>query len=157
MSKVAREESLNPEIRHLALNILNQYNTKSHNYLDEAWAIGDFVKKKVNYLRDPSTSELLQSPTMMARQIESNGKCFGDCDDMALLIACLLIAVGCEPYFRAVRYEPGYTHFNHIYVVVIDKNFSDNKSKRLSIDAIVKDKPIGYEIEHYSGQDFKIV
>lgn len=157
MSRTARRASLNPKSRQFALNILDLYHTNSHHYLDECWAIGDFVKKKVKYVRDPATSELLQCPLMMMDRINEQGFCHGDCDDMALLIATLIIAVGGEPVFRAVRYKDEYDHYNHIYVVVIDNNINDNGYQRLAIDAIMKDKPIGYEVPHSSGDDFKIV
>ena len=157
MSKTAINSSLNPKARQFALNILDQYYTDSHNYLDECWAIGDFVKKSVKYVRDPAVSELLQCPILMIDRINEQGHAHGDCDDMSLLIATLILAIGGEPIYRAVRYKNDYDHYNHIYVVVIDTNLKDNQYRRLAIDAIMKDKNIGYEVPHTSGDDFKIV
>src|SRR5271166_3585897 len=53
MQKVAHNRSGDPLIRKLALNILQYYQVASNNFLDESLAIGDYVKQKVRYVRDP--------------------------------------------------------------------------------------------------------
>jgi hypothetical protein len=90
----------------------------------------------------------------MIQDLQQN-RAAGDCDDMALLIATLILAIGGQPYFRTVRYRGNGGPFNHIYVVVYDANYQGGKV-RLPIDAIVKDQPIGYEMPHASGQEFEV-
>jgi hypothetical protein len=160
MKKMAREYSRHDLVKRLATNILHYQNIPSHHYLDEARAIGEFVKKHIRYVKDPVGTESLQAPDMMIRMMKDVGYAMGDCDDMALLSAALLMSIGIRPRFRAIRYREGSANYNHIYVVVYEKNVanSDNPgpTRRLVIDCIIKDKQIGYEIKHASGDEFPV-
>lgn len=155
MKKVARERSGHPLVRTLAINILNYYGTDSHNFVDEAKAIGDYVKQNVKYVRDADGIEQLTDPLTMIDQLQKKAA-RGDCDDISLLIATLLLAIGHRPYFACVRYYDHTGNFNHIYVIDYDKNYGDNNTKRIVLDGIIKDKPIGAELDHLSGEEFEI-
>ena len=154
MKKVARLRSGDPLLRKLALNILAQYGVKSHHFVDEALAIGDYVRSRVRYVRDPDGIEYLQDPIDMVKHIQSN-TAQGDCDDMSLLTATLLLAIGHQPLFRAVRYEQPLGNFNHIYVVVYEKN-PYGKEERIVLDCILKDRPIGSEVRHMNGEEYAV-
>lgn len=154
MKKVARLRSSDPLLRKLALNILQHYRVPSHNFVEEALAIGDYVKDKVRYVRDPEGVEYLTDPKDLIKQIQE-GLAQGDCDDMALLTATLLLAVGHEPYFRAVRYQDSFGPYNHIYVVDYDRNYH-SQEMRVVLDCILKDRPIGSEVEHMNGDEYAI-
>ena len=160
MRKMARDYSRHDLVKRLATNIIHYYKIPSHHYFEEARAIGQFVKEHVRYVKDPVGMESLQAPDMMIRMMEESGYAMGDCDDMSLLIASLLMSIGIHPKFRAVRYHPNCPHYNHIYVVVYENNISDSlnpgPTKRLVLDAIVKDKPIGFEMPHTSGKEYPV-
>lgn len=155
MRKIAREFSNHPKIRKLALNIIDTYQIPSHEHLREAWAIGDWVQKNVKYVKDIDDIETLHSPLMLIEQIEQMGYTRGDCDDMSLLIATLLLSIGIKPKFRTVRYRQSSGPYNHIYVTVYDNNYKQKK-QRLVIDAIFKDQPIGFEVRHQSGKEHEV-
>jgi hypothetical protein len=159
MIRVARLRASDPLPRKLALNILADYQVPSNNFADESLAIGDFVKKNVRYVRDPDGLEYLQDPIDLINQMKTSAQsgniAQGDCDDMALLIATLLLSIGHTPYFRAVRYKGGYDHYNHIYVVDYDRNQGGGKV-RIVLDAIMKQYPIGYEVPSQSGDEFEV-
>lgn len=154
MKKIAREKSGDPTIRRLALNILHDYGVGSMQYIDEALAIGDYVKNKVRYVRDPDGIEYLQDPLDLVKHVQQ-GIAQGDCDDMALFAATLLLSVGHQPFFRAVRYYEPVGNYNHIYVIVYEKNMY-GKKERVVLDCILKDKPIGFEIGHSTGEEFEV-
>lgn len=154
MKKIARKMSGDPTIRRLALNILEHYRVGSMQYVDEAKAIGDYVKNKVRYVRDPEGIEYLQDPLDLVKHIQQ-GLAQGDCDDMSLLTATLLLSIGHKPYFKAVRYYEPIGNYNHIYVVVYEKNLY-GKTERIVLDCILKDKPIGFEINHNTGEEFEV-
>lgn len=160
MRKMAREGSKNPLVRRLATNILDYHKIPSHHYLDEARAIGAFVQQHVRYVKDIAGVETLHAPDMLIRMMSDAGYTAADCDDMALLIASMLLSIGIVPKFRAVRYRTTSGPYNHIYVVVYENNISDTMNpgptKRMALDAIVKDRPIGFEIPHASGDEFDI-
>jgi len=154
MIRAARKTAALPIIRECAIHILNSYGVNSMNYKDECIAIGDWVKKNVRYVRDPEDIELLTDPVTMIDKI-SRGIARGDCDDMALLIATLLLSIGHQPFFRCVRYRSNTGNYNHIYVVCYEKN-RQTRPERIVLDAIIKWKPMGYEVPHASGDEFKV-
>ncbi len=90
----------------------------------------------------------------MVKMIQED-KAQGDCDDMALLTATLLLAVGHQPLFRAVRYEQPMGNYNHIYTIVYDRNLRGPK-QRVVLDCILKDQEIGSEIRHVNGEDYAV-
>lgn len=154
MKKVARLRSGDPLVRKLALKIVNDYHVPSHHFIDEALALGDFVKNNVRYVRDPEDIEYLADPIDLIKQMQ-NGTAQGDCDDMSLLVATLLLSIGHNPYFRAVRYESSSGNYNHIYVVVYEQNMKSPR-ERIVLDCILKDRPIGSEVNHVSGDEFDV-
>lgn len=154
MRLLARKRAGDPRVREAALAILRAAGTSSHDYLSEALAVGDYVKSRVSYVRDPDNIEHLQDPVLMLRDIDA-GRAAGDCDDMSLLIATLLLSIGCQPWFRTVRYSGSTGAYNHIYVVAYEGNYHQPK-RRVVLDAILKDRPIGSEIPHTSGDEYKV-
>jgi hypothetical protein len=154
MIKVARERAGHPIIRHTALKILEYNQIPSQDHAKEALALGDFVKEHVTYRRDPEDVEYLQDPIMLIDQI-NRGVATGDCDDMSLLIATLLLATGGKPFFRAVRYDSIWGNYNHIYVVAYEQNWRE-PVVRIVLDGILKRYPIGTEVPHKSGDEFPV-
>jgi len=154
MIKVARLRSRHPLVRELALRILEHYRVPSQDYIKEAFAIADYIKNKVRYVRDINGVETLHDPITMIDQMR-RGQAQGDCDDMSLLIATLLLSIGHQPFFRVVRYYEGNGPYQHIYVVVYDKDWR-KPNKRLVLDAIMKRSKIGYEVPHISGKEYKV-
>jgi hypothetical protein len=154
MKRVAQERKSHPLVRELALRILEHAKVKSHNYIDEAMAIGQYVKDKVRYVRDIQGVEQLHDPLTLIDQLKRN-QAHGDCDDMSLLIATLLLSIGHKPFYRIVRYKEGSGSYQHIYVVVYEKNYGQDKPSRVVLDAILKRKPIGSEVPHVSGKEIR--
>lgn len=154
MRRVARQRMTHPLVRQLALHILNEAGTDSHFYADESKAIGDYVKTHVKYVKDPHGVEQLHDPILMIEKL-FQGKARGDCDDMSLLIATLLLSIGHQPYFKMVRYKSSSGPYQHIYVVDYTRNGRTPK-KRIVLDAIMKDKPIGFEVPHVSGDEIPV-
>ena len=153
MKKVAHQRKGHPLVRKLAENIINLYKTGSQDFYDEAYAIGDWVKQVVPYAKDPKGVEMLQDPITMIDKLKRN-ELFGDCDDMSLLIATLLLSLGHQPYFCIVRYPQFRSGFQHIYICVYEANNRDKK-KRLVLDAIVKDRHTGYEVSYAEKKEIK--
>lgn len=154
MRRVAHSRKGHPLVRQLALTILKTHNVASQNYVQEALAIGRYVKEKVRYVRDIAGMEQLHDPVTMIDQIQ-RGVAQGDCDDMSLLIATLLLSIGHQPFFRIVRYKNGVGPYNHIYVVVYEKDWGQKGRKRIVLDAILKRSPMGSEVPHKSGREIK--
>jgi hypothetical protein len=145
MRGIARQRASDPSVRQLALQILMAHKVPSNYYKDETLAIARFVKDRVRYVRDINGVETVTDPLTLIDQIK-RGEAQGDCDDMSLLIATLLLSIGHQPYFRIVKYNN---------VVDYEKN-PGFKKERIVLDSIIKSKPIGFEIEHAQGNEIKV-
>jgi hypothetical protein len=157
MRRIARKESGNPLIRQLAINILNDKKVRSHQYIDEALALAEWVQGAIPYVMDANGIEQLHSPTMIIKKIQSGDIFRGDCDDMSLMLATLLLSIGHRPMFKCVRYKSTSPKdsYNHIYVIEKTKNYPF-KPQLLVMDCIHKDKNIGYEVDALSSDVFEI-
>ena len=154
MKNIARTRSTHPLIRRLALNIIQDANLPSHHYLDECKAIGEYVRKFVRYQKDPQGTEQLTDPVLLVKMIQE-GRAMGDCDDISLLIATLILSAGHNCSFRIVKYKKILGPYNHIYVVVRENNLG-KKKERFVLDGIVKHKPLGYEVNLKFGKDIRV-
>jgi hypothetical protein len=154
MQNIARQRSKHQLIRRLAENILLDAKIPSHHYLDECMAIGEFVRRHVRYVKDPQGMEQLSDPVLMVKMIQE-GRAVGDCDDISLLIATLLLSVGHHCFFRIVKYKKFFGPYNHIYVVTYQNNLG-TKKERLVLDGIVKHKPLGFEVPHKTGKEIPL-
>jgi transglutaminase-like putative cysteine protease len=76
----------------------------------EVSAIFHWVQKNIRYTRDPNGVELFRTP----RAAIADG--IGDCDDMAIMLASLLLAAGYRCRFRVIGLTEG--SYEHVYVVV---------------------------------------
>jgi len=152
---VARARSRDPRVRELALRVLQLAGVKSQNYIGEAIALAKYIQKKVRYVRDINGVETLHDPVTLIDQI-TRGEAQGDCDDMSLLLATMLLSVGHQPFVRIVRYKGISGPYQHIYVVVYEKNWGDKTRRRIALDCILKRAPIGTEVPHSSGDEVRI-
>ena len=155
MSQIAESRASNPAVRTQAVNILNSAGVQSHDYVSEAVAIGTWVQRNVAYARDSSVAEQLFDPLTLIEQA-SRGAARGDCDDMALLTASLLLAIGHTPFFRCVRYDATTGPYQHIYVVDYERG-PTGATQRIPIDCIVKNHAIGYEVAQINGDEFPVL
>lgn len=144
IKRIAHEKKSSPIIRNFTQNILNSKKTRSQNYYDECKAIGEYVQKTFDYVRDPRGDEFIIDPELAVDMIQ-RGNARGDCEDMSLLIATCLLNIGAQPYFTIVRYPRAKAGWQHIYVTVKENNLFKPK-KKLVLDAIIKHEPIGYEV-----------
>lgn len=106
MARVCREYRINPAIRGKARDICETF--ANGDFISEARACFYFVRDSIRYLQDIRDVETLQTPdvTLQFRA--------GDCDDKALLLACLLESIGHPTRFVAVAYAaPG--EFEHVF------------------------------------------
>jgi len=154
MREVARKRATHPLVRRTALAVLRASGVQDHDYPGEAVALGRWVQSRIRYVKDPTGVEQLTDPVTMLERI-SRGVAQGDCDDMALTLAALLLAAGHEPYFRAVRYSTESGPYNHIYVVVHENDLQGN-DYRIPLDCIIKDQPMGFEVSHESGKEYLV-
>lgn len=74
-----------------------------------------WVKRKMQFVRDPEGVEALHDPVAIALAIHKGQKPWGDCDDFSMYLAALLKSIGLPATFRAVGFNG--SPFSHVYVV----------------------------------------
>jgi transglutaminase-like putative cysteine protease len=86
--------SKHPNVRDMAMNIMRTEKLKPSTSI---YALREWIRLVVPFVRDPVTAEALTDPVAMIARIEEQGRAPGDCDDVAMLVAAMALAVG----FRA--------------------------------------------------------
>ncbi len=122
------QESL-PLVKRLASEL------KSDSLKDSAKNVYRFIQKNVRYQNDPSGIEQIA----LANRTLVNG--YGDCDDMAILAAALITAMGYTPRVYVVRTGRN-KEWNHIFVSVGNESHpQDSRIKGYVIDPV---PPLSY-------------
>lgn len=133
MCKLAKKGKRNPFVREQALHIISECQISSKDYRGEAECFFDWVRDNIRYTRDVDNIETLHGAHVLLETRQ------GDCDDMCILLASLLMSVGHKCRFVAVKVE-GNPLFSHVYLqTLIGRSW-------LSMDA-TENCPIGWESE----------
>ena len=72
--------------------------------------IRTWLQQRVGFLRDPNGHELLHTPSLLLTMIRENGTCDVDCDDVAMLAACMGMSIGLRAQLEMIGEFGGYTH-----------------------------------------------
>ncbi|MEM3629572.1 MAG: transglutaminase-like domain-containing protein [Candidatus Bathyarchaeia archaeon] len=111
-------ESVNPssaEIRNLATSLTNRYEAGD---FKQARRLYEFVRDEIRYIRDPLLFEDIQPPEITLKRLS------GDCDDQAVLLCSLLLAIGFETaLIFADTDNDGFS--DHVYCAVYIPNAPD--------------------------------
>lgn len=123
LREIAERSGRDPRMATVAVNILRANNVPPRDYKAQAKALLKWVQNNVYYINEPS--ERLQDPTYTLKVM------YGDCDDMALLLASFYEACRLEWRFvlsgkvngKNVRWIEGEKlpkngRWSHIYLVV---------------------------------------
>lgn len=112
MREFALAGAHNPAIVHLAREIVR--GVGSHDYEGEVARVHAWVQEHVRYTQDPRGQEWVQTPSITAWVLGQ-----GDCDDHAVLVAALGMALGHGAAFRVVATDPSRpTEASHVYALV---------------------------------------
>lgn len=110
MMRAARIGASTLEVRELAQRIVAH--VAARDYSGELVAIQQWVKNNIRYTQDPVGAEMLKDPVALINDP------FGDCDDMATLVAALAMSIGFPSRFVAIgTSEVGV--FEHVYAEVL--------------------------------------
>jgi transglutaminase-like putative cysteine protease len=94
MAQIARQYKTNPVIRQTAARAIASAPEKDD--LAEAAALQDWVRTNIRYTGDVLDVETIQTPDYTLQEG------YGDCDDQAILLATMLLAVGIPAAYCAV-------------------------------------------------------
>lgn len=112
MGQQIRLASIDPLIVNTAREIILPAGRRAVN--EKIWLIRAWLDGHTKWVPDPENAEYLVTPRAMLQRILSQGVAPGDCDDMAMLGAALLKAVGIRAQLKAVGFYPA-KYFRHVY------------------------------------------
>jgi len=120
------------DVRQTAIDILFQHAIRPKDYLGEIRALFEWVRNNVRYTRDIHRVELLHTAR---RMLELRA---GDCDDMTILLAAMLKAIGHPVRLALVGFNlQRKALFTHIYLEAFCKG------TWIPLDATMN-KPMGW-------------
>ncbi len=104
MVRLARDGKKDPGVRAVACEITSSLRGKD--YAAEVYALFNWTKRNIRYVRDVRDVETLQTPR---RTLEQRS---GDCDDQAILLSALLESIGHRTRFAALGFKeaPPFEH-----------------------------------------------
>jgi len=108
MRSLVQQGKKNLKLRELALSLVGDLPGKD--YLGEVRRVQQWVKGNIRYVPDIRNVETLHTIDKLLEQRQ------GDCDDQAMLVACLLETLGKHTRFRAIGFKPG--EFEHVFTEV---------------------------------------
>lgn len=118
MKRLVLQYKGNPTVRDKAVEITsvipvdartNLPNRRAFNNI--ANAVYDWMKKHIQYVRDPDGIEWLQTPLITLKNK------YGDCDDQSILAGALLSSIGVPTRFKVVKADPRKPNaFSHVYL-----------------------------------------
>lgn len=109
MKKFAREGSESEEVHEVVRQICQDL--VEGDYASECAAIYYWMRQNIRYMRDPPGVEYVQTPKRLLKTRA------GDCDDMAVLIAAMLLVCGNPCRFVLAGFAPGGPP-SHVFVEV---------------------------------------
>lgn len=130
------------KIRELAMRIVNDAGAPEKDQLAEVEAIHGWTVNHLRYVRDPLWYEMVTYPETLAFESAD-----GDCDDHSVLEAALLGALGIPTRFVVFAFN-GSPTWQHVALQAMIRDFKTKQPKWISLDPIVKDKPVGFEVKH---------
>lgn len=143
---LARDGREDPIVRRQAFTILRQAGVREKDYPGMIVAIHRWIQRHLYYMHDPTGTEMLTQARVLLAQIE-RGEAVEDCDSFVLLEHALLNAVGIPTQsviWKADRRDP--TQWSHITLEAHDGR------RWVSLDPIMKDKPVGWAPPRYYGK-----
>lgn len=135
------ESSKRPEVKEVAVRTVgkrcgDKWCVPEKDYKGEVRALFDYVRSHVRYVRDHAR---IDGYTMADKTLKLGG---ADCDDYAILLGALLLAVGYPVKLRVVQIK-GSSTWSHIYLLV---GLPPPSPKEwMPLDASVN-RPAGWEV-----------
>lgn len=103
------------EVRMLTEAVTRQLRPKD--YLSEILAVRNFCTTHVRYMNDPLHVELIKDPQRLVEEIDAFGRTVADCDEIAQLIATMLLTTGRDAQFVVCGFDaPG--DYSHVFARV---------------------------------------
>jgi len=116
MKEIVDVEYEQPDLVQVAVSIAQREPEKDDAAITRG--IMAWLRAHTRYVNDPINQQLLKSPVLMLELIKRDGIAGGDCVDIAMLAACLALAVGIPACLVAEAYDEVHAELVHVYTIV---------------------------------------
>lgn len=113
MGARVRADMVSAEVRRLGTAIAADAGTTDGTEL--AVAVRGFLERRIYFLRDPDGAEMLHSPRWQATRLLTGRDLYLDCDDVAMLAACLGKAIGLKARFIVAAFSSPNAPYRHVW------------------------------------------
>jgi hypothetical protein len=140
MARLVRHDAVHPWVRDVASRIAESVGPQSPVEIGEAirtWAANVFV-----FIRDPADRELLHSPEAQIRQWRETGRITGDCDDAAILVGGLALAVGLRVRFIAVSFLDTRNPYAHTWAEIAPSTGTEDEWIECDVTRTFQNVPV---------------
>ena len=103
--------------------------------------IFSYVLSHYRYLADPAFLERVKSPEVIDAEISMMGAFQGDCDDVSVYLAALLMSIGYRVRLVVIAVPGRGDDFKHIFPQV----YMRSKGGWLTMEATARKQPLGWE------------
>ncbi|MCP4902929.1 MAG: transglutaminase domain-containing protein [bacterium] len=115
MRRMVNASLTSPLVRDAATKIASEFGGRD--YVGHATGIRRWLTDHMQYVPDPRGVELVHSPQVLLRRIESTHYVQGDCDDIAVLGAALGKSIGLRARFVVLGFRRG-GGYSHVYTIL---------------------------------------
>lgn len=112
------DSARHPQVKALAAGIVQGYDPRDRAGI--ARAIREYTRDRFDFVSDTVGTEELYAPHIHVDRIRRTGRTFGDCDDLSMLQAALLHAVGIPAKLATSGVGPlaaRTNSFNHVFAL----------------------------------------
>ena len=139
MRNLIDDATTDPEFVRFAVDMVR--GVPAYHDMAEAQAVYDWVKQNIRFTKDPISKEKLYPPRELLK-IRA-----GDCDDISMLIAALLFALGYPARLVTIAADPNQPEeFSHVYV---EAEVPPGSNVWIAVDAARSDSQFGVEPPNY--------
>lgn len=116
MADKAQEESIANNVRQVATGLARGAPTAKDAPI--AVRVRDGIRARFDYYKDPSPFEYVIAPNVSCHRLIHSGKAVGDCDDLSILQAGILAALGIPARLVAIGTRRGAGRYSHVFCEV---------------------------------------
>ncbi len=145
--RLIKEGREDPRIYEISREVISQSGTKFGYDIDELEALYQFVQARVRYVRDPYGRDTYQGAVDTLDKFTT-----GDCEDLAILLASMVLTVGYPVAIKLVSVEGEL--WDHIYPLAGVP--PEEPTKWVAMDATLSYGRLGQEPEREYEKMFKI-
>ncbi len=147
-----RSESVRNYAADIAVMHFEEYVNNSNRKIIQFFSVFKEIRKRWRYVFDPVSDEYFAKASETVRQLKSDGRFKGDCDDYSILMAACIKAIGGEVKLVRTTVQTEQGSIGHVYPEVLAGTVKDLENISYLIRQVLfvkenQDQPIYYHVD----------